>query len=59
MVLLGLNAGLLLFPQLCGLSQMVSELAVRMELAMKELGQRAAVAAELASTLDRRGLDVD
>jgi len=57
MVVLGLNAGLLLFPQLCGLSQMVSELAVRMELAMKELGQRAAVAAELASTLDRRGLD--
>jgi len=58
MVVLGLKAGLLLFPQLRGLSQMVSELAVRMELAMKELGQRATVAAELASTLNRRGLDM-
>lgn len=57
MVLLGLYAGLLLLPQLGGLSQMVSELAFRMESAMKELGERAAVAAELASTLNRRGLD--
>src|ERR1700730_2504748 len=57
-VLLGLYAGLLLLPQLGGLSQMVSELAFRMESAMKELGERAAVAAELASTLNRRGLDV-
>jgi hypothetical protein len=58
MVRLGLYAGLLLLPQLSGLSVMVSELAFRLELAMKELGDRAAVAAELASTLDRRGLDV-
>jgi len=58
MVRLGLYAGLLLLPQLSGLSLMVSELAFRLELAMKELGDRAAVAAELASTLDRRGLDV-
>jgi hypothetical protein len=57
MVLFGLYAGLLLLPQLGGLSQMVSELAFRMESAMKELGERAAVAAELASTLNRRGLD--
>jgi hypothetical protein len=57
MVLLGLYAGLLLLPQLGGLSQMVSELAFRMESAIKELGERAAVAAELASTLNRRGLD--
>jgi hypothetical protein len=56
-VLLGLYAGLVLLPQLGGLSQMVSELAFRMESAMKELGERAAVAAELASTLNRRGLD--
>jgi hypothetical protein len=55
---LGLYAGLLLLPQLSGLSVMVSELAFRLELAMKELGDRAEVAAELASTLDRRGLDV-
>jgi hypothetical protein len=58
MVLLGLHSGLLLLPQLNGLSQIVSELAFRMESAMKELGERAAVAAELASTLNRRGLDV-
>lgn len=58
MVLLGLYAGLLFLPQLSGLSIMVSELALRMEVAMKELGDRAAVAAELASSLNRRGLDV-
>jgi hypothetical protein len=57
-VRLGLYAGLLLLPQLSGLSVMVSELAFRLELAMKELGDRAEVAAELASTLDRHGLDV-
>ena len=58
MVRVGLYAGLLLLPQLTGLSVMVSELAFRLELAMKELGDRAAVAAELASTLDRSRLDV-
>jgi hypothetical protein len=58
LVFVGLNAGLLLLPQLTGLSRMVSELAYRMETAMKDLGERAAVAAELASTLNRRGLDV-
>ena len=58
MIRLGLYAGLLFFPQLNGLSVMVSEFALRMEVAMKELGDRAAVAAELASTLNRRGLDV-
>ena len=58
LVLLGLYSGLLLLPQLSGLSQMVGELAFRMESAMNELGERAAVAAELASSLNRRGLDV-
>jgi hypothetical protein len=57
LVRLGLYAGLLLLPQLSGLSQLVSELAFRMESAMKDLGERAAVAAELASTLNRGGLD--
>jgi hypothetical protein len=57
MVLLGLYAGHLLMPQLSGLSQIVSELAFRMESAMQELGERATVAAELASTLNRSGLD--
>jgi hypothetical protein len=54
----GLYAGLLWLPQLSALSQMVAELARRMESAMKDLGERAAVAAELASTLNRRGLGV-
>lgn len=56
-VLLGLYAGHLLMPQLSGLSQVVSELAFRMESAMHELGERATVAAELASTLNRSRLD--
>ena len=56
-VLLGLYAGHLLMPQLSGLNQVVSELAFRMESAMQELGQRATVAAELASTLNRSRLD--
>jgi hypothetical protein len=38
------------------LSDLVSGLSVRMEAAMKELGERAA--AELASSINRRGLDV-
>jgi len=37
-------------PQLSGLSDMVSAFAVRMEAAMKELGERAARASELASS---------
>jgi hypothetical protein len=45
-------------PQLAGLSDLVSGLGVRIEAAMKELGERAADAAELASSLNRRGLDV-
>jgi len=56
-VLLGLYAGHLLMPQLSGLSQIVSELSFRMESAMQELGERASVASELASTLNRSGLD--
>jgi len=56
-ILLGLYAGHLLMPQLTGLSQMVGELGFRMESAMQELGERASVAAELASTLNRSGLD--
>ncbi len=45
-------------PQLNGLSDLVSGLSVRIEAAMKELGERAAVAAELASSMNRRGLDI-
>jgi hypothetical protein len=39
-------------------STLVSRLAVRMEAAMKELGERAALAAELASAADRGDVDV-
>jgi hypothetical protein len=58
MVRVGLYSGLLVLPQLSGLSQMVSELAVRMETAMKELGERAILAAKLASSPDQRGVDI-
>lgn len=53
-----LLAGIAPVPQLAGLSDLVSGLSVRMEAAMKELGERAAIAAELASSMNRRGLDV-
>jgi len=52
-----LLAGFAPLPQLDGLSELVSGLSVRMEAAMKELGERAAVAAELASAMNRRGLN--
>ncbi len=53
-----LFTGLAPMTQLCGLSDLVSGLSVRMEAALKELGERAAIAAELASPINRRGLDV-
>jgi hypothetical protein len=40
------------------LSVMVSRLAVQMETAMKELGERAVAASELAKALDGSGLDI-
>lgn len=55
---LGLRFGLIPLPQLGGLSQMVTEFAVRMDVAMKSLGERAMLAAELASSLDRRGVNL-
>ena len=51
-----LMAGFAPFPQLDGLSELVSGLSVRMEAALKELGERAALAAELASSMNRRGM---
>jgi hypothetical protein len=53
-----LSAGFAPLPQLRGLSDLVSGLSVRIEVALNELGERAAVAAELASSMNRRGLDV-
>ena len=45
-------------PQLDGLSELVSGLSVRMEAAIKDLGERAALAAEMASSINRRGVDL-
>ncbi len=42
--------------QLGGLGELISGLSVRMELAIKELGERAALARELGSSLNRRGV---
>jgi hypothetical protein len=51
-------AGTVSLRGLDGLSHMVSELAIRVENAMSEIGERAAIAAKLASSLDRGGVDV-
>ena len=53
-----LLAGNAPLPQLHVLSDLVSGLSVRIEAALKELGERAALAAELASSMNRRGLNV-
>lgn len=52
-----LLAGLVPMAQLEGLSNVVSGLSVRMETAIRELGERTALAAELASSREARGLD--
>ncbi|HKV60582.1 MAG TPA: hypothetical protein VJO16_01605 [Candidatus Acidoferrum sp.] len=51
-----LLVGIAPLAQLGGLSDLVSGLSVRIEAALTELGERAAVAAELASSMNRRGL---
>jgi hypothetical protein len=54
----GFHYGLLPVPQLNSLSHMVSQLAVQMETSLKELGEQAAMAVQMASTLDGNGMDV-
>lgn len=44
-------------PELGSLSDVVSRLSIRLEAAMNDLGERAALAATLASSLDGRRLD--
>ena len=44
-------------PELGSLSEVVSRLSIRLETTMKDLGERAALGAKLASSLDGRGLD--
>jgi hypothetical protein len=57
MIRTGFYYGFLPVPQLNTLSHMVSDLAVRMETSMKELGERAAMAAKIASSFDGSGVD--
>lgn len=52
-----LRAGLAPLPRLDALSDFVSSISVRMETAMKDLGERAALAAELASSFHGGGPD--
>jgi hypothetical protein len=53
-----LRAGLAPLPRLDALSDFVSSMSVRMETAIKELGERAALAEELASSFNGGGRDV-
>ena len=52
-----LRAGLAPLPRLDALSDFVSSMSVRMETALKDLGERAALASELASSLNGGGHD--
>ncbi len=54
----GIYRGLLPIPQLNTLSHIVSLLAVQMETSLKELGERAAMAVQIASSIDGNGVDV-
>jgi len=56
MIRIRLFCGFATLPQLSGLSQMASGFAVRMETAIAELGERAALATELTSSLESRGV---
>lgn len=52
-LLLGMTA----LPQVVGVSDLVGMLGVRIEAALKELGERAALAIEMASSVDRSRLN--
>jgi hypothetical protein len=56
-VRLGLIFGIPLSAELTGLSEVVSGLAVRMETAIAELGERAALAMQMDSPLNPSSLD--
>lgn len=58
LVHLQLRAGLIPISGLDGLSDLVSGLSVRMETAMNELGERVALASQMASSFEGRGSDV-
>lgn len=54
MIRMSLWVGFAPLPQLSDLSNLLSGYSVRLEEAMKELGERAALVAEMASSPDRR-----
>jgi hypothetical protein len=54
MIRLGLLCGITPLPQFHSLNQMIGVLATRLEVSLKELGERAAAAGELASAVDGR-----
>jgi len=56
MIRVKLRVGFVSLPQLEALGNLISGLSVRLEAAIKELGERAALAAELASPPNRRGV---
>jgi hypothetical protein len=56
-IYLRLLLGATTLPQVSGVSDLVGHLAVRLEVALKELGERAALAVELASSGDRRNVN--
>jgi hypothetical protein len=58
MIRIKLLFGFAPLTDLVALSEVVSRLSIRMETAMQDLGERAALAAKLSSSLDGRGLDV-
>ena len=53
-ILLSLRAGFAPLPRLCDLSNLLSGYSVRLEETMREMGERAALVAEMVSSLDRR-----
>ncbi|HET7151137.1 MAG TPA: hypothetical protein VFI60_06970 [Candidatus Acidoferrum sp.] len=57
MIWLSLQAGLTPLPQLNDLSNLLSGYSVRLEEAMRQLGERAALIAEMASAPDRRRIN--
>jgi hypothetical protein len=56
MIRIRLHVGVVPLPQLDALGNLISGLSVRLEAAIKELGERAALAAELSSPPHRRGI---
>ena len=58
MIRIKLLFGFAPLAELGALGEVVSRLSIRLETAMQDLGERAAIAAKLASSLDGRGLDV-